>query len=41
VQQHHTSGRALDEDADRSARVDYDDQIAFPVPGIGPVIGLL
>ena len=39
VQQHREPGGALDERADRGA-VEPDDEVAFPVAGHGPVVGL-
>ena len=39
VQQHGEAGGALDQRADRRA-VQAEDQIALPVPGHGPVLGL-
>ena len=40
VQQHHVAGGALDEGADRGPAVLADDEVAFPVAGHGPVVGL-
>jgi hypothetical protein len=37
VDEHHVAGGALDEGADRRRAVGADDQVAFPVPGHGPV----
>ncbi len=40
VNQHHVAGGALDERADGGLVRLADDQVAFPVPGDGPVRGL-
>jgi len=40
VQQQHVTGGALDQGADRRPAVLADQEIAFPVAGHGPVIGL-
>ena len=40
MDQHHVAGGAFDEGADRGGSVGADDQVAFPMPGDGPVVHL-
>ena len=40
LDQHPHPGGALDQGGDRAGAVGADDQVAFPVAGHGPVVGL-